>query len=114
MLNGDFYALSKKFENEIENFDQDDIDKYMNYSNWRARWFFHAKRRFEAVLEELQRIQRETGQEPRQLGSEGVKKVRESLPDCHQSLWEKTLVTPQFFNSITGFVIIVLAIGYAG
>ena len=110
---GRYFELSKKLENDIKNFTYEDALELNSQLNWRARLLFPSKERLLATVGELKRIYGETGQQPRELGELGIKKVREGLPGGKISLLEQAIVHPSYFNSIFGFCIIALFFTYA-
>lgn len=112
---GKLFKLNKKFESEIENWNFDDTDAYVKLIfNWRARLFFKAKDRFDRVVPKLQQIQEETGEQPGIVGQKRIEEIRESVEGGHVTWVEKAITNQSFFNSILGFVIIVISMCYMG
>src|SRR6266487_2746471 len=72
VLTGRAFELSKKFENEIENWTFDDTREMISHMNWRARLFFPVTKRLVITVSELQRVHAETGKQPRDIGLKGV------------------------------------------
>src|ERR1035437_4248979 len=115
VLRGDLFLLEKKLENDIEHWTEEDTRRFVSLgTNWRARTFFGARKRFTAGVDELKRIHQETGSEPRDLGCSRVEKIRESLKGGHVTLLEMLVVRQPFFNSIVGLILIILGICYIG
>ena len=112
VLTGRAFELSKKFENEIENWTYDDTTELVSKVNWRGRLFFPIRERMDGTIRELKLIHEETGQQPRDLGQVGIAKIREGLPNGKVSLLEKAIVNQQFFNSIFAVCIIVIVFAY--
>jgi hypothetical protein len=52
-LTGRVFELSKKLENEIENWTRDDTKELVSTMNWRARLFFPIRDRMENTIVEL-------------------------------------------------------------
>jgi len=115
VLCGDLFLLSKKLENDIEHWTEEDTRRFLRLSsNWRARTFFGARKRFTAGVDELKRIHQETGSEPRDLGLSRIENIRESLKGGYVTLLEIIVVRQPFFNSIVGLILIIFAVCYIG
>jgi hypothetical protein len=112
VLTGRAFELGKKILNDIENWDYDDTCELVSKMNWRARLLFPVKQRLENAIAELHRIHEETGKQPGDLGTKAVAEIREQLFHGQISWLEKALIYQPVFNSIVGFVLIVLAIYY--
>ncbi len=74
-LLGRGYELSKKFGRDIGNWTYADTSELVSRMNWRARLLFPVKQRTENVVQELQRIQKETGQQPQAIGASEMEKI---------------------------------------
>jgi hypothetical protein len=111
-LTGRAFEIAKKFDREIENWTHDDTLKLVSIMNWRARLFFPVRERIERLVPELQRIYEETGQQPGDLGQDGVSKIREGLPGGSISWFEEAIVSQPVFNSMVALVMITVVLGY--
>lgn len=111
-----YFYLEKKGRNEIENWTPADTKELASFYNWRSRLLFSVRERIERTVIELKRIQRETARQPLDAKLTDARTLIETL---HKQLgeepsWpEKALVYQPSFNSMIGFTLIVLVIGYA-
>jgi hypothetical protein len=112
VFTGRSFELIKKFETEIENWTFADSAELASRSSWRARLFFPIRERLEGLATELRRIHAETGQQPRDLGKDAIVTIRNGLPKGRVTLFEKIVVTPQYYNSVFALTIVTIAIYY--
>jgi hypothetical protein len=100
--------LALKLEREIQNWTYDDTLAFVSALNWRARWFFDARRRFEKRLSRLWDYHDETGIQPGELSQSEVQEIAGDQPGW----FEIMVVHPHFFNSLIGAAIILVALAY--
>lgn len=112
LIGGKLFQLVTKLNNEIENWTDNDTCAFIPLAfNWRERIFFNPTERVKQRVAKLQKIQRETGKELRELGEYNITQIRESYKDGHATWIESAIVSPMF-NDILGFVIIVVCMYY--
>jgi hypothetical protein len=109
VVHGRVVWLGKKLDNEIENWTYKDTDDFVSALNWCARIWFNAREKFEKRLAILQQVYEDTGRQP---GSFPPKEIEKLLGHLNPGWFEKAIVHQQFFNSIVGGSIIIIAILY--
>jgi len=108
-LTGRLFELTKKLENEIQNWTLDDTDEYARLMNWRVRLLGAFRRRLYKVVPELQRIYDESGKQPCELGMAGVDEVAAKL-GLKPSWIERAINSPSSYNSLLAIAIISIVI----
>jgi hypothetical protein len=113
-VGGRFIELGLKMEHDIADWTPEDTYEFVSLMNWRARLFFGGKIRIrtQRTIRELQRIYEQTGQQPKELGIDGIAKVRKQVPGGKISWIEYAIVSQHSVNSIVAIILMVLVIGY--
>ena len=95
--------------NHIDEWTYEDTKAFVSLMNWRARLFFNQREKFENQIAVLQGLYDDTGQQPSEFGGKELAKL---LKPYQPSWFQTAIVHPQFFNSIIGAIIIIVAIMY--
>jgi hypothetical protein len=101
--------LTKKMTDHIDEWTFEDTNAFVSLMNWRARLFFNEREKFENRIAILQGVYDDTGKQPSELGENEVAKL---LKPYKPSWFQIAIVSPYFFNSIIGAIIIIAAIFY--
>jgi len=106
---GPIIWLSKKLMNDIDNWTWDDTDQFVKCLNWRARLFSDEKRQFTKRVQVLWQAHSDTGKQPGELPQVELDKL---LKPFKMNWLQTVIVNPYGWNSITGFIIIAIALLY--
>jgi hypothetical protein len=109
VLKGKIIRLVKKLVDDIGNWSRDDTRAFVSIINWRAKYFFNAKERFETRVRRLKQRYEETGVQPREWPQSEVKEL---TADLELNWFENLIVNQSFFNSILGFSLMTIGVLY--
>lgn len=109
-LGGELFKLTQKFETRIEEWDCsenfDDTERYYKLAfNWRQKLFFpFTKERLRKTVHELQDSYRKSGVQPT---TDAIKELA-NRKDYKQSIIERLISTPTWWNTIVRLCIIII------
>jgi hypothetical protein len=106
---GPILWLAKKMMCHIDEWTYEDTNAFVSLINWRARLFFKQREKTLNHIAALQGLYEDTGKQPYEFDQRELAKM---LKPYAPSWFQKAIVTPQFFNSIMGATIIIVAILY--
>jgi hypothetical protein len=101
--------LTKKLAFDIDNWTYKDTKDFVSALNWRAKWLFHAREKFDKRVAIFQQNFDDTGHQPGSLSQAEIKRL---VGHLEPSWFEIMLVHPQFVNAVVGGCIIIIAIPY--
>jgi hypothetical protein len=99
--------LTKKLTESITEWTDRDTEEFAGLMNWRARWFFDGRGRVEQRVQILKRFQEDSG---RSVSSLSMEEARHLIGHLEMGPIEKIIVSPFGFNSLMGFVLIVIGV----
>lgn len=97
-MQGPAYELGMKFDRHIDEWTDEDTERFLALLNWRARWFFPAAARMRFTIEKLRETYESTGKQPFELGQKEVENLRDGFSGGKLGVLERFFVSPIGFH----------------